>query len=129
MYYTVLYCSVLYSTLHYCTLLYCTILYCTLLSWCVWSLTVHTGRRGPRCSRHLSREAGAFDGLGALLDLVLVAAAVGGDHLAGPRLHVNCGTHGVSQGSAGHEHTGSARGQRVRGSDSFRFRFRFRILY
>lgn len=39
---------------------------------------------------NLSREAGTFDGLRSLLDLVLVAAAMGRDYLTSPRLHVHC---------------------------------------
>lgn len=53
--------------------------------------TVHAGRHGPGGARHLTRETGALDSLGSLLDLVLVAAAMGGDHLARSRLHVHCG--------------------------------------
>lgn len=38
---------------------------------------------------NLSREAGTFDGLRSLLDLVLVTAAMSSDHLTGPCLHVH----------------------------------------
>lgn len=41
------------------------------------------------CSCHLSREAGAFDSLGSLFDLVLVAASVCSNYLAGSRFHMN----------------------------------------
>lgn len=51
--------------------------------------TIHARRSRPRRSCHLSRKAGAFDSLRSLLDLVLVATSVRGNHLAGPCLHVN----------------------------------------
>lgn len=51
--------------------------------------TVYTRWRRSRRSRHLSREAGAFDGLGSLFDLVLVAAPVRGDYLACSCFHMN----------------------------------------
>lgn len=51
--------------------------------------TVYAWWRRSCRSRHLSREAGAFDGLGSLFDLVLVAAAVCGDYLACSCFHVN----------------------------------------
>lgn len=51
--------------------------------------TVYTRWRRSRRSRHLSREAGALDGLGSLFDLVLVAAPVCGDYLACSCFHVN----------------------------------------
>lgn len=51
--------------------------------------TVYTRWRRSRRSRHLSREAGAFDGLGSLFDLVLVAAPVCGDYLACSCFHMN----------------------------------------
>lgn len=41
------------------------------------------------CSRHLSREAGAFDSLGSLFDLVLVAASVSSNYLTGSCFHMN----------------------------------------
>lgn len=50
---------------------------------------IDTGRHGVGGPSDLSREAGTFDGLRSLLDLVLVAAAMGCDHLTGPRLHVH----------------------------------------
>lgn len=52
--------------------------------------TVYTRRSSSCCSCHLSGEAGAFDSLGSLLDLVLVAASVCGNYLAGSRFHMNC---------------------------------------
>lgn len=51
--------------------------------------TVYTWWCRSRRSRHLSREAGAFDSLGSLFDLVLVAASVCGDYLACSCFHVN----------------------------------------
>lgn len=53
--------------------------------------TINTGGHGPSRTSDLSGEAGAFDGLGSLLDLVFVAAAMGSDHLTRPGLHVHCG--------------------------------------
>lgn len=53
--------------------------------------TINAGRHGPGGARNLTRETGTLDSLGSLLDLVLVAAAVSGDHLTRPRLHVHCG--------------------------------------
>lgn len=52
--------------------------------------TINTGGHGPGGAGHLSREAGTFDGLRSLLNLVLVAAAMGSDHLAGSCLHMYC---------------------------------------
>lgn len=51
---------------------------------------VDAGGHGPGGAGDLSREAGTLDGLRSLLDLVLVAAAMGSDHLTGPGLHVHC---------------------------------------
>lgn len=51
--------------------------------------TVYTWWCRSRRSRHLSREAGAFDGLGSLFDFVLVAASVCGDYLTCSCFHVN----------------------------------------
>lgn len=51
---------------------------------------VNTGRHGPGGASDLSREAGTFDSLRPLLNLVLVAAAMGSDHLTRPCLHVHC---------------------------------------
>lgn len=45
---------------------------------------VHTRWSRSCCPSNLSGEAGTFDRLGSLLNLVLVAAAVGGDHFTGP---------------------------------------------
>lgn len=53
-------------------------------------LTVHTGWGRPRRPRHLPREAGALHCLGALLNLVLIAAPVSRDDLAGAGLDVHC---------------------------------------
>ncbi|KAJ3585989.1 hypothetical protein NHX12_012391 [Muraenolepis orangiensis] len=53
------------------------------------SRTVNTGGHGPGGACHLAGEAGALHCLGALLDLVLVAAAMGSDHLARPCLDVD----------------------------------------
>lgn len=41
------------------------------------------------CSCHLSREAGAFDSLGSLFDLVLVAASMCSNYLTGSCFHMN----------------------------------------
>lgn len=54
------------------------------------SHTVYTRRSRSRRPRHLSREAGALDGLGSLFDLVLVAASVCSNYLTGSRFHMNC---------------------------------------
>lgn len=51
--------------------------------------TVYTRGCRSRRSCHLSREAGAFDRLGSLFDLVLVAASVCGDYLACSCFHVD----------------------------------------
>lgn len=51
--------------------------------------TINAGGHGPGGAGDLAREAGALDRLRSLLDLVLVAAAMGGDHLARPGLHVH----------------------------------------
>lgn len=51
--------------------------------------TVDAGRHGPSSAGDLSREAGTFDSLRSLLDLVLVAAAMGSNHLTRPRLHMH----------------------------------------
>lgn len=53
--------------------------------------TINAGRHGPGGARNLTRETGTLDSLGSLLDLVLVAAAVSGDHFTCPRFHVHCG--------------------------------------
>lgn len=53
-------------------------------------LTINTGGHGPSGASNLTREAGTFDSLRSLLNLVLVAAAVGSNHLARPCLHVHC---------------------------------------
>lgn len=58
------------------------------LWWEAWH-TVYTRWSRSCCSRHLSREAGAFDSLGSLFDLVLVAASVCSNHLTGSRFHMN----------------------------------------
>lgn len=50
---------------------------------------INTGRHGVGGPSDLSREAGTLDSLRSLLNLVLVAAAMGRDHLTGPRLHVH----------------------------------------
>lgn len=50
------------------------------------SLTVHTGGLVARRPSHLPRQTGALDRLGSLLDAILVAAPVGGDHFAGASL-------------------------------------------
>lgn len=52
--------------------------------------TVNTGGHGLSGASNLSGEAGTFDSLRSLLNLVLVAAAMGSDHLARPRLHMHC---------------------------------------
>lgn len=54
-------------------------------------LTIYTGGSCPRRPCHLSWEAGAFHRLGALLDLVLVAAPVSCNDLACAGLYVHCG--------------------------------------
>lgn len=54
--------------------------------------TINTGGHGPGGASDLSREAGTFDSLRSLLDLVLVAAAMGSDHLTRPCLHMHCET-------------------------------------
>lgn len=62
---------------------------CVLLKWGVkWvlgSITINTRGQRPRCPRHLSWEAGALDCLRAFLNLVLIAAAMSGDHFTSPR--------------------------------------------
>jgi len=50
---------------------------------------IDAGRHGVGGPSDLSREAGTLDGLRSLLDLVLVAAAMGCDHLTGPSFHVH----------------------------------------
>lgn len=52
--------------------------------------TINTGGHGPSGASNLSREAGTFDSLRSLLNLVLVAAAMGSDHLTRPCLHMHC---------------------------------------
>lgn len=54
--------------------------------------TVDAGWHGVSGAGDLSREAGTFDSLRSLLDLVLVTAAVGSDHLTRARLHMHCET-------------------------------------
>lgn len=54
-------------------------------------LTIHAGGSRPRRPCHLPREAGAFHRLGALLDLVLIAAPVSRNDFARARLYVHCG--------------------------------------
>lgn len=49
-------------------------------------LTVHTGGLVACRPGHLPRQTGALDRLGSLLDAILVAAPVGGNHLAGASL-------------------------------------------
>lgn len=60
------------------------------------NLTVDAGGGGSGGSSHLPGEAGALDGLRALLDFVFVAAAVQRHHLAGARPDVmrRCGDRG-----------------------------------
>lgn len=53
--------------------------------------TINAGRHGPGGARNLTRETGALDSLGSLLDLVLIAATMSGDHLTRSCLHVHCG--------------------------------------
>ena len=43
-------------------------------------LTVHAGGSVPGCPGHLARQTRTLDCLGALLDAVLIAASVSGDH-------------------------------------------------
>lgn len=47
---------------------------------------IHTGGLVARRPGHLPRQTGALDRLRSLLDAILVAAPVGGDHLAGSSL-------------------------------------------
>lgn len=54
--------------------------------------TINTGGHGPGGACNLSREAGTFDSLRSLLNLVLVAAAMGSDHLTRSCLHMHCET-------------------------------------
>lgn len=56
--------------------------------------TVHTGGHGPGGSGYLPWETGTFDRLRSLLNLVLVAAAMGGDHLTRSCFHMHCETGG-----------------------------------
>lgn len=58
-------------------------------------LTIHTGGGCPCGACHLPWEAGALHGLGALLYLVLIAAPVCCDDLAGAGLHVCCRREGA----------------------------------
>lgn len=51
---------------------------------------INAGRHGVGGPSDLTGEAGTFDSLRSLLDLVLVAATMGCDHLTGPCLHVHC---------------------------------------
>lgn len=50
--------------------------------------TFHAGGPGSGGAGHLAGETGTLDGLRTLLDLVLVAAAMDGHHLAGALLHL-----------------------------------------
>ena len=54
--------------------------------------TINTGGHGPGGAGNLSREAGTFDSLRPLLNLILVAAAMGSDNLTRPCLHMHCET-------------------------------------
>lgn len=68
----------------------------------VWKRTVHTGGHGPGGARYLSRETGTFDCLRSFLNLVLVAAAMGGDHLTRACLHVHWETRRDTETGYGH---------------------------
>lgn len=50
--------------------------------------TFHTGGSGSGGARHLPRETGTLDGLRALLNLILITAAMDGHHLTRPLLHL-----------------------------------------
>lgn len=73
--------------------------------------TINTGRHGPGGARNLTRETGTLDSLGSLLDLVLVAAAMSGDHLTRSCLHVHCGKRetGLSLSDSDKNYQSSAR--------------------
>lgn len=55
-------------------------------------LTIHAGGRSSGRPGDLPREAGALHGLGSLLNLILVAAAVGRDDLTRAGFDVHCET-------------------------------------
>lgn len=55
------------------------------------SLTVHAGGLCPRGAGHLAGEAEALDSLGALFDVVPVAAAMSSNDLTGALLHQDWG--------------------------------------
>ena len=50
--------------------------------------TFHTGGSGSGGARHLPGETGTLDGLRALLNLILITAAMDGHHLTRPLLHL-----------------------------------------
>lgn len=68
----------------------------------VHKLTIHTGRHHAGGAGYLSWETGTFDCLRSFFNLVLVAAAMGGNHLARACLHMHWETEGDTETGCSH---------------------------